>query len=131
MEGLYSVVKNNADDIYERSLDFSTLCKKRVIMGATTFALQQKLGRGLLPEEISKVREALDLKGIVVSCGACYVESTRIKLGLAIERWTAYNPEYAEFHNNLLTQTGLDKLKRDNPKYIRALRSTSLLRPSR
>jgi GNAT superfamily N-acetyltransferase len=89
-------------------------------LAATLEAIQLKLGRGLTPKEISDTR--LHMKGlqqagadIEVSCGACYVDSARIKIGLAVERFIRLFPDFAQHKEDLLFQRGLDKLKRDNP----------------
>lgn len=112
--GNYSPLKDNSDPHYKYSMDFSTICKKRLQLAATIDALQQRIGRGLLPAEIGKVRRDLMKAGITVSCGICYVDATRIKSGLALERFLNLNKQYAGLKKYFLSQDGMDQLYKDH-----------------
>lgn len=75
-------VKPNSDEHYKFAIDFSTLCRKRILIQAITERLQQELGRGLDPIESVRIREELvKLRDagaqIDVACGLCYVEAAR------------------------------------------------------
>ena len=75
-------VKPNSDEHYKFAIDFSTLCRKRILIQAITERLQQELGRGLSPMESVRIREELvKLRDagakIDVACGLCYVEAAR------------------------------------------------------
>ena len=77
---LYTPLKPNSDPHYKFSLDFSTLCKKRLVLQSTLEALQNNLGRGLFADEFIAVRKRLKDEGHVVSCGVCYVDTRRMNL---------------------------------------------------
>jgi len=110
---LFTAVKPNSDPVYKRSLDFSTLCKKRHVMTATIDAIQTELGRGLTAEEYLEVRDALKSKGYTVSCGPCYVESKRMHLGNAINDFIESHPKADR--NLFLSTAGIVKLKATDP----------------
>ena len=110
---LYSPLKANSDPHYVLSLDFSTLCKKRLVMQATIEAIQLEMGRGVTPEEFLKIRDRLKEKGYEVSCGACYVESRRMNMGDIVEKFSAAHPDIPK--EKFLTQEGLDWVKQNHP----------------
>ena len=81
----YNPLKPNSDPHYNLSLDFSTLCRKRLILHATIEAIQADLGYTLHYTEILDIRAQLKDKGYVVSCGVCYVDAKRMHMGTQIE----------------------------------------------
>lgn len=103
----------NSDPIYKRSLDFSTLCKKRHVMTSTIDAIQTAIGRGLTAEEYLEVRNALKEKGYTVSCGPCYVESKRMHMGNIINDFIESHPEADR--NLFLSSAGIAKMKATDP----------------
>lgn len=76
--------KENSDPHYKMALDYSTLCRKRLLTQAITERLQAALGRAIKPVEQVKIRNEIkklqaDGKKIDVACALCYVEAARLK----------------------------------------------------
>ena len=80
----FNPVKKNSDDLYKISIDFSTLCRKRIVQSIVAQNLESALERPLSKEEAIQIREALievqkDAKTVEVACALCYVEAARLK----------------------------------------------------
>ena len=80
----FSPVKANSDSLYKVSLDFSTLCRKRLLQQTIQATLQETLNKQLSTEEAIAIRDELmkiqeEGKKIEVACALCYVESARMK----------------------------------------------------
>lgn len=80
----YSPIKANSDKLYKVSLDFSTLCRKRLLQQTVQVQLQEALDKALTREEGIAIRDALiaireEGRQIEVACALCYVESARMK----------------------------------------------------
>lgn len=80
----FSPVKANSDKLYKVSLDFSTLCRKRLLQQTVQVQLQEALDKALTREEGIAIRDALiaireEGRQIEVACALCYVESARMK----------------------------------------------------
>ena len=80
----FSPVKPNSDSLYKVSLDFSTLCRKRLLQQAIQSTLQETLNKPLSKEEAIAIRDELlkvqeEGRQIEVACALCYVESARMK----------------------------------------------------
>ena len=80
----FSPVKPNSDKLYKVSLDFSTLCRKRILQQTVIAQLQEALDKPLSKEEGIAIRDALialqeEGRQIEVACALCYVESARMK----------------------------------------------------
>lgn len=76
--------KDNSDPHYRMALDYSTLCRKRLLTQAITERLQASLKRALTPVEQVKIRNEIkklqaEGKKIDVACALCYVEAARLK----------------------------------------------------
>ena len=87
-------VKPNSDHLYKVSIDFSTLCRKRIMQGLVQYQLQAALDRALTQEEGIAIRDALvelQKQGlqIEVACALCYVESARMKSPEQIRKFLA------------------------------------------
>lgn len=98
----YMPYKQNADPHYKLALDFSTLCRKRVLLQTIQERLQAKLGRALSQEETVAVRlelQKLQREGykVEVACALCYVEAARLKSQKVIN--TFLNNTEAEMRN--------------------------------
>lgn len=96
---LFSPVKPNSDPLYRVSVDFSTLCRKRILTQRVVEELQTRLKRALTREEQLQIRKELEelrkeLPKIDVACGLCYVEARRLLAGNQINRFLQ-NPEKA------------------------------------
>ena len=88
----FQPVKPNSDDLYKVSMDFSTLCRKRILQGLVQGELSAALDRGLSRDEGIAIRDALKAiqdegKQIEVACGLCYVESARMRSQKAIQEF--------------------------------------------
>ena len=78
----YEANRNNTslkpNSEYDFSLDFSTLCAKRLLFSGTMDAIQSALpNTPLTSEDFVRLREIMKDSGYEVACGICYVESTR------------------------------------------------------
>ena len=88
----FSPVKKNTDKLYQVSVDFSTLCRKRLLQQSIQAHLQDALNRPLTKAEGIAIRDALmtiqeEGKKIEIACALCYVESARMKSPAQIKRF--------------------------------------------
>ena len=88
----FNVYKPNSDPLYKVSLDFSTLCKKRLMTQFVMESLQTKLGKALSAKEQLAIRSKLEEYGktnqqIQVACALCYVEARRLNAPDQINRF--------------------------------------------
>ena len=93
----FSPVKPNSDPLYKVSVDFSTLCRKRVLQQAIVEQIQARLGKALTKEEQLAIRKELvsmraEGAKIDVAFGLCYVEARRLLAGKQIQHFLD-NPE--------------------------------------
>jgi len=75
--------KENSDPLYKISLDFSTLCTKRLLMQHVIERLQVMEKKPMSAAKQMAVREKIKQyaeveKGLQVACAMCYVESARL-----------------------------------------------------
>lgn len=93
MEGRrFSPYKPNSDPLYKISMDFSTLCSKRLLTQHVIENLQLRENRPMSAEEQMAIRDMLNEyrkveKGLQVACAMCYVEAARLKSPKQIQRW--------------------------------------------
>lgn len=114
-----SAIKTNTE--YGSTLDFSTLCPKRLITTGTFDAIQRAMPDTVLTQkDIFRIRNMLVERNIEVACGSCYVESTRKKMGEYANRFlTQYketNPDWVPNMVDLNTVDGLDAMHREHPE---------------
>ena len=88
----YAPFKPNSDPLYKISLDFSTLCSKRLLTQHVIENLQLREGRPMSAEEQMAIRDMLieyrkQEKGLQVACAMCYVEAARLKSPKQMQRW--------------------------------------------
>ena len=88
----FSPVKPNSDSLYKVSLDFSTLCRKRLLQQTIQQTLQNALDKNLSKEESIAIRDELikiqeEGRQIKVACALCYVESARMKSPAQINKF--------------------------------------------
>ena len=88
----FSPVKPNSDNLYKVSLDFSTLCRKRLLQQTIQATLQETLNKQLSKEEAIAIRDELmklqeEGRKIEIACALCYVESARMKSPVQINRF--------------------------------------------
>jgi Zn-dependent peptidase ImmA (M78 family)/ElaB/YqjD/DUF883 family membrane-anchored ribosome-binding protein len=87
-------IKQNSDKLYKVSLDFSTLCRKRILQQTVQRVLQEKLDRNISVDESIKIRDELarirdEGRQIEIACALCYVESARLKSPAQISSFLA------------------------------------------
>ena len=80
----FSSYKPNSDPLYKISLDFSTLCRKRLMTQYVIEQLQLRENRPMSAEEQIAIRSMLldyrrQEKALQVACAMCYVEAARLK----------------------------------------------------
>lgn len=88
----YSPYKPNSDPLYTISMDFSTLCSKRLLTQYVIENLQLRENRPMSAEEQMAIRDMLKEyrkveKGLQVACVMCYVEAARLKSPKQIQKW--------------------------------------------
>ena len=93
----FSPYKPNSDPLYKISMDFSTLCSKRLLTQYVIENLQLRENRPMSAEEQMAIRDMLNEyrkveKGLQVACAMCYVEAARLKSPQQINKWLA-DPE--------------------------------------
>lgn len=90
----FSPYKPNSDPLYKISMDFSTLCSKRLLTQYVIENLQLRENRPMTAEEQMAIRDMLNEyrkveKGLQVACAMCYVEAARLKSPKQINKWLA------------------------------------------
>ena len=88
----FNPIKPNSDPLYKVSLDFSTLCRKRILQQVIQAQLQEALNTQLTREEGIAIRNELmqiqeEGKQIEIACALCYVESARMKSNKQIKKF--------------------------------------------
>lgn len=88
----FSPIKPNSDHLYKVSLDFSTLCRKRILQQVIQSQLQDALNTQLTREEGIAIRNELmqiqeEGRQIEIACALCYVESARMKSNAQIKKF--------------------------------------------
>ena len=88
----FSPYKPNSDPLYKISMDFSTLCSKRLLTQYVIENLQLRENRPMSAEEQMAIRDMLNEyrkveKGLQVACAMCYVEAARLKSPKQIQKW--------------------------------------------
>lgn len=88
----FSPYKQNSDPLYKISMDFSTLCSKRLLTQYVIESLQVREGRPMSAEEQMAIRDMLIEyrkvdKGLQVACAMCYVEAARLKSPKQMQTW--------------------------------------------
>ena len=106
----FSPYKPNSDPHYKMALDFSTLCRKRLLTQAITERLQKALGRALTPVEQVKIRDMIkklqaEGKKIDVACALCYVEAARLKSPKVINDFLAHRADNIWNYHSLQDKT--------------------------
>lgn len=110
---------------YGGSIDFSTICKKRRVFTGTFEAIQNALpDTALTADEMLKIRNMLADKGYEVSCGLCYVEGSRMKMGTYakafVDAYAATNPPYVPTVAEINTPTGIYEMRQTHPEVYEA-----------
>ena len=110
---------------YGGSIDFSTLCKKRRVLTGTFTAIQQALpNTALTAEEVLQIRKMMKDRGYEVSCGLCYVEGSRAKMGeyakQFLDEYAKTDPEYLPNMAEINTPEGLEQIRMEHPEIYEA-----------
>jgi len=110
---------------YGGSVDFSTLCKKRRVLTGTFTAIQQALpNTALTAEEVLQIRKMMKDRGYEVSCGLCYVEGSRAKMGeyakQFLDEYAKTDPEYLPNMAEINTPDGLEQIRMEHPEVYEA-----------
>lgn len=95
----FSPVKPNSDSLYKVSLDFSTLCRKRLLQQTVQEIIEKKYNTVMTKGERVALRNALkkvqqEGKKIEIACALCYVESARLKSPEQIRRFLSNKRSY-------------------------------------
>ena len=75
---LLRALKDNAE--YRLNIDFSTVCKKRMVMDAL---MNDLIRRGWLqheslsPQDVARINQIIQQHGLEIACGICFVDSRR------------------------------------------------------
>jgi hypothetical protein len=88
----FNPVKPNSDKLYKYSLDFSTLCRKRLLQQVIIEELSLALDRAVTKAEGIAIRNELiklqeEGRQIEIACALCYVESARMKSPEQIQKF--------------------------------------------
>lgn len=91
-ERAFLPVKPNSDALYGVSVEFSTVCRKRVLQQILQERLEEKYQTVITKEERIAIRDALltlrkEGKKIEVACALCYVEAARLNAPGQIQKW--------------------------------------------
>lgn len=119
-EGVSSFVSNVE---YGGSVDFSTICKKRRLLTGTFEAIQKAIPDTVLTvDDVLQIRDIMKKAGYEVSCGLCYVEGSRAKMGEYgkhfVDLYKKYHPDAKWFPNmyDVTTPTGAEKMRVNHPE---------------
>lgn len=88
----FNPVKQNSDPLYKFSVDFSTMCRKRILQQVIIEELQGALDRAVTKAESIAIRNELmklqeQGRQIEIACALCYVESARMKSPAQIQKF--------------------------------------------
>lgn len=106
---------------YGGSIDFSTLCAKRRLFTGTFDAIQNALPDTVLDEnDFLKIRDMLLKKELESPCSMCYVEGSRAKHGVYVDKWLkeylATNPEWKPQIADFTSSTRLERTRIEHPE---------------
>ena len=110
-------LKENGD-VYKKTLDASTMCRKTRLYNGTFNLVQHMLPNTiLLPEDLIDLYNIMKGMNLETPCGLCYVQSRRRLLGQYTEEWLkTYDGEYIPSVDEVTTSDGLEQLKKDHPQ---------------
>ena len=123
---------------YGGSIDFSTLCAKRRLFTGTFDAIQMALPDTVLNEnDFLKIRDMLLKKGYESPCSMCYVEGSRAKHGVYVEKWLKEylktDPEWKPQIADFTSTTRLEQTRIQHPEayaaYKKAMNALSQRKP--
>lgn len=91
---MFSAVKANSDKQYNKTIDFSTICKKTMAIVDAMSETMKKLGRGLTRREVEIVYEEVGKKGLATPCPVCYVFSRWMGIGGLLDQMNRFQVKY-------------------------------------
>ena len=106
---------------YGGSIDFSTLCAKRRLFTGTFDAIQNALPDTVLNEnDFLKIRDMLLEKELESPCSMCYVEGSRAKHGVYVDKWLKEylktNPKWKPQIADFASSTRLERTRIEHPE---------------
>ena len=118
-----SAVVSNSD--YGASIDFSTICKKRLLYTGTLQQIQKQIGnRVITVDDYLAIRQAMLRDNLETTCGCCYVEGSRAKLGgfmkEFIRKYAKTKPKYVPTMYDVSTPDGIRQLRTNHPEAYKA-----------
>jgi len=118
-----SAVVSNSD--YGASVDFSTICKKRLLYTGTLQQIQKQIGnRVITVDDYLAIRQAMIRDNLETTCGCCYVEGSRAKLGgfmkEFIRKYAATKPKYVPTMYDVTMPDGIRDLRANHPEVYQA-----------
>lgn len=120
--GMSAVIPNSE---YGGSIENSTICEKRRPYTGTIQAIQRALpNTALLPEDYLDIKRIMKDKKIDVPCAMCYVEGSRINLGVYtkefLKKYKETNPSFMPNMADLNTPDGLEYIRIYQPQVYEA-----------
>lgn len=123
---------------YGGSIDFSTLCAKRRLFTGTFDAIQMALPDAVLNEnDFLQIRNMLLAKDLESPCSMCYVEGSRAKHGVYVQKflkeYLKTNPEWKPQIADFASTTRLEQTRINHPEayaaYQKAMNALSQRKP--
>lgn len=123
---------------YGGSIDFSTLCAKRRLFTGTFDAIQNALPDTVLTDkDFLNIRKLLLDHGEESPCSMCYVEGSRAKHGVYVNKWLKEylktNPEWKPQIADFTSTTRLEQTRIQHPEayqeYAKAMNKLSQRKP--
>lgn len=114
-----SAVVTNSE--YGGSLDMSTICDKRRLYTGTYTAIQKQLKDAVLsPMDYIQIRDMLIKQNKTVTCGYCYVEGSRLRLGIYahqfLKKYKATKPKWMPTMYDVTTPDGVANMRKNHPE---------------
>ncbi len=92
---LFSAIKSNSDKQYNKTIDFSTICKKTMAIVDAMSETMKRLGRGLTRREVEAVYLETGKAGEATPCPVCYVFSRWMGIGNLLDQMSKFQDKYA------------------------------------
>ena len=92
---LFSAIKSNSDTQYNKTIDFSTICKKTMAIVDAMSETMKRLGRGLTRREVEAVYYETGNAGEATPCPVCYVFSRWMGIGNLLDQMSRFQDVYA------------------------------------
>ena len=118
-----SSFKSNPE--YGGSIDSSTICAKRILQTGTIDAIQRALPDYVMSaEDFLQIRRMMKERGYEVSCGLCFVESSRKNIAKYasqfMREWNSQHPDNKVDMTQINTVLGLEDTRLNNKEVYEA-----------